>query len=80
MYSHSHRCEISGFRHEIDKNCVLIGYYAGSSDNYAGSSDNYAGSSDNYAGSSDNYAGSSDNSLPMFRENLLVTFSTVKRD
>jgi hypothetical protein len=29
-----HSCVISGFRHEVDENCALLGYYAASSGNF----------------------------------------------
>jgi hypothetical protein len=27
-------CVISGFRHEVDENCILLGYYAAGSGNF----------------------------------------------
>jgi len=33
MFTNMKHCVILGFRREVDENCALLGYYAGSSDN-----------------------------------------------
>ena len=32
--THSYLCVITGFRHKVDENCTLLGYYAASGGNY----------------------------------------------